>query len=480
MRKALLLVSLIIGLAISVHAQSAGIRFDSQVTQQGTIGSTSNAVIIPATPVIKFCNAPAIGSPCSNLATTYTDSTLSTACSTSTPIVLSGTTACVSSPDAQNNWGVWVSVGQYAYTVTIGANTFGPYYVTAGTTSPIALIATPFSATPNFAYVAGSQETSFSLQLTGNVTSSTISGAFPAGSDAQLIICQDATGGRTFSFPSSFLNVPTMSAPANTCTAGTWVYCGTVGGAACPTNQWQNTNQFTVSNANLPNPMNLTDTLTVTTTGGTIPLKLNVAGTNFLFNFASAAFPSSTFKGLFQAPGSWTFEADTGSGPSQFLLTPNGFGFVPAVGGGVFGFGTTGGEWQATADTGKLTRYNSAATAGNGQAAIRAVLNQTIEVTGNTGTLTLYTPVVSNDVYRLTIYTTVSTGVATSTIQWTASYTDITGATTTVGTSINGAVTGTKLGESFVIEAQSGVAITLATATANSPKYKFFVRLEEL
>jgi hypothetical protein len=105
----------------------------------------------------------------------------------------------------------------------------------------ISIVTVPFSATPNFAYTSGSTETSFSIQLTGNVTSSTISGSFVGGSDAQLIICQDATGSRTFAFPPGFLNVPTISATANSCTAGTWVFCGTVGGAACPATSWQNT-----------------------------------------------------------------------------------------------------------------------------------------------------------------------------------------------------------------------------------------------
>lgn len=235
-----------------------------------------------------------------------------------------------------------------------------------------------------------------------------------------------------------------------------------------------------VTNANLPNPMNLTNTLTVTTTGGVIPLRLNVANTGFVFNFTSAAFPSATFGGLFQAPGSWTFGANSGSGMSQFLLTSNGFGFVPAVSGGVFGFGTSGGSWQATTDTGKLTQYNSAATAGNGQPAIRAVLNQTGEVTGNSGTLTLYTPVTNSGMYRVVVYTVISTNAAGSTVQWTVNYTDVTGARTTVGTSIAGDTAGTHLGETFIIESESAVAITISNATASSPKYKFYVRLEEL
>lgn len=111
----------------------------------------------------------------------------------------------------------------------------------------VSLISTPFSATPNFAYTQGSQETSFSMQLTGNVTSSTVSGPFSTGSDIQLILCQDATGGRTFSWPSVFLNVPTLASAGNGCTAGTWVFCGSVGNAACPANQWQNTDQGPVT-----------------------------------------------------------------------------------------------------------------------------------------------------------------------------------------------------------------------------------------
>jgi hypothetical protein len=118
--------------AIPALAQT-GVRYDSQVTQaQLTSISQVPVVTVPANPIIAFCNAPASGAPCTNLATTYTDDTLGTACPTNAQIVLSGTNTCVASPDAENNWGVWVAAGQYTYTINIQGVYFGPYYVTAG------------------------------------------------------------------------------------------------------------------------------------------------------------------------------------------------------------------------------------------------------------------------------------------------------------------------------------------------------------
>lgn len=113
-------------------ASAQGFRVVSQVTQRGTVAGATNVVVIPSAPIIKFCNAPANAVPCSNLATTFTDATLVTPCANSTQIVLDGTSTCVSSPDAQNNWGVWIAAGQYAYTITVGGTNFGPYFVTVG------------------------------------------------------------------------------------------------------------------------------------------------------------------------------------------------------------------------------------------------------------------------------------------------------------------------------------------------------------
>ena len=123
------------------YAQT-GVRFTSQVTEQGTIATVTTAVVLPQNPIINFCSAPANGVPCTNLATTYTDDTLGTACPSATQIVLDGTNRCVSTPDAQNNWGVWVAAGQYTYTISYDGMNFGPYFVTAGGAS----VGTPFGS----------------------------------------------------------------------------------------------------------------------------------------------------------------------------------------------------------------------------------------------------------------------------------------------------------------------------------------------
>jgi hypothetical protein len=122
--------------ALSAAAQ--GVRFSSTVTQQGTVGVSTNVVILPASPVIAFCTHPANAVPCTNKATTYTDQTLATPCSTSTQIVRDGTTSCVASPDAQNNWGVWFAPNSagYDFTVTLpGGINLGPFNVLSQTTT---------------------------------------------------------------------------------------------------------------------------------------------------------------------------------------------------------------------------------------------------------------------------------------------------------------------------------------------------------
>jgi hypothetical protein len=76
-----------------------------------------------------------------------------------------------------------------------------------------ALIVVPFSATPVFNLASG---TKFAMTLTGNVTSSSVSGAEP-GDVVYFCIHQDATGGRTFAWPSA---VPggTIDSAANSTT----------------------------------------------------------------------------------------------------------------------------------------------------------------------------------------------------------------------------------------------------------------------
>jgi hypothetical protein len=80
-----------------------------------------------------------------------------------------------------------------------------------------------FSATPAFAF--GSGTTTFEITLTGNVTSSTVSGA-GAGQSSTFIICQDATGSRTFAWPAGFKGSMTIGTTASKCNVQTFAYDG--------------------------------------------------------------------------------------------------------------------------------------------------------------------------------------------------------------------------------------------------------------
>lgn len=82
-----------------------------------------------------------------------------------------------------------------------------------------------FSATPTFD--AGVTE-NWKMTLTGNVTSSTLIGA-EAGMFLKWEICQDATGSRTFAWPSQLQNPITIVATANACTTEIFYYDGTNG-----------------------------------------------------------------------------------------------------------------------------------------------------------------------------------------------------------------------------------------------------------
>lgn len=105
--------------------------------------------------------------------------------------------------------------------VSVTANYFsGPIGTGGGAPAPgkFTQVSTPvdsmtFSATP--AFLANSYST-FILTLTGNVTSSTITG----GAVGQIIsfeVCQNATGGYTFAWPSNFVNAPAMPTTPSVC-----------------------------------------------------------------------------------------------------------------------------------------------------------------------------------------------------------------------------------------------------------------------
>lgn len=99
--------------------------------------------------------------------------------------------------------------------------------VTAGTScggAAATLTTVTFSATPTF--VRSSQIQEWAITLTGNVTSSTLSGA--AAADIFVFnICQDATGSRTFVPPTGFTTMAAPSTTASACTRQTFYWDGT-------------------------------------------------------------------------------------------------------------------------------------------------------------------------------------------------------------------------------------------------------------
>jgi hypothetical protein len=94
-------------------------------------------------------------------------------------------------------------------------------YTIGGTAGGYQLVT--FSATPTFSATLGG---SFKITLTANVTSSTLSNAI-VGQVLRFIICQDATGSRTFVWPTNVLGGMTIGSTLSTCSAQTFLYDGT-------------------------------------------------------------------------------------------------------------------------------------------------------------------------------------------------------------------------------------------------------------
>jgi hypothetical protein len=80
-----------------------------------------------------------------------------------------------------------------------------------------------FSATPTFDASLGNTQ---KITLTANVTSSTLSNA-STGQAISFIICQDATGGRTFVWPTNVLGGMAIGSTASKCSAQNFIFDGT-------------------------------------------------------------------------------------------------------------------------------------------------------------------------------------------------------------------------------------------------------------
>jgi hypothetical protein len=103
----------------------------------------------------------------------------------------------------------------------VGANRPKSVYVGSRVVSGLNQVA--FSTTPTFDAALGNTQ---KITLTDNVTSSTLSNAV-TGQTINFIVCQDATGGRTFAWPTNVKGGMTIGSTASKCSAQNFIFDGT-------------------------------------------------------------------------------------------------------------------------------------------------------------------------------------------------------------------------------------------------------------
>jgi hypothetical protein len=120
-------------------------------------------------------------------------------------------------------------VGQAAQGILADGNATGCFTPGSGVGSGDAgavITLSSFSATPTFTCTSNTVNTfeGTGLTLTGNITSSTLSGC-PGGAIVKFVMKQDSTGGRTVAWPTGFPSVPLMLA-ANATTTLSFIWDG--------------------------------------------------------------------------------------------------------------------------------------------------------------------------------------------------------------------------------------------------------------
>lgn len=174
-------------------------------------------------------------------------------------------------------------------------------------------VAVPFSATPVFDMTKGN---TFAITLSGNVTSSSVNQpGITSGQIQYLIVCQDSTGNRTFTFPSTYQNASsiTVSPAASTCTASTWLWDGQI-------SQWINVNGLGTSGGKTLIPFT---TVAFSATPAFLGTSSAAYGITLTGNVTSSTVSGSPVNGVLMklhicqgAGGPWTFAF-----PASFLNT---------------------------------------------------------------------------------------------------------------------------------------------------------------
>lgn len=131
----------------SAFAQAA--RYDSSATTIATPappGALPPLLAIPGAQVY-VCTYPVVGQSCGTPVTTYTDSTLTSACPVNQQLMPAGSISCTGLTDTQGNYGFWYNAGVNQHIqILIVSNwgTFGPYDILQeGASSEAVLLAPP-------------------------------------------------------------------------------------------------------------------------------------------------------------------------------------------------------------------------------------------------------------------------------------------------------------------------------------------------
>jgi hypothetical protein len=187
----------------------------SQVVNKVLAGPASGPSAAPTFRSLVTADLPAgVGTVTSVQGTLTINNPILTGSLTGGPITVSGTLALTLS-----------FANQPANTFLAGPTTGGSGPVSARVIVPAdlpGLSATAFSATPVFN--AGTSS-AFTMTLTGNVTSSSVTNAV-ASQRIAFIITQDATGGRTFAWPPNFKGASAISPDANSVSVQEFLYDG--------------------------------------------------------------------------------------------------------------------------------------------------------------------------------------------------------------------------------------------------------------
>lgn len=187
---------IITALLFSIPAVAQNARWDHQTTTvQAQGGNLLPVYAIPGASVSFYSCTSNIASTCTVPAVTYNGA--GAACPSTAQVNPQGSLACTGQADVAGNFGAFFGAGAYAYTITSGATSYGPYLFTIGGGSGASGITSINGATgPAITLACGSGLT---CVTSGNTITITPVGTFNITS---------FTGGETVELGTSVVNPP--------------------------------------------------------------------------------------------------------------------------------------------------------------------------------------------------------------------------------------------------------------------------------